>query len=257
VSPPTEKGIRETLRTGTDVVMLNHQDEKGRVIDGRTGKVRRTGSVPLDYDAWTVYEGLAVGLVGGGGGAVVDAYRLTDLKRAWQFKLPAGSSVDAVRPCGPKRVCVVADPPSGVDTYVHAVDMISGKEAWKMTAPSGMIDVGWYVVDGRLVFGEENWGSIGEASLIDTNGKVLRSGDGGATSVLCTDGGGRAAMQKIRPGGSGTWQVQVGHLGSGDITDAVDVGAEQPAAVALTGDSLVVLSAGADAHVRAYRVTLK
>jgi hypothetical protein len=256
VSAPGGRGMRESLRTGSEVVMLNEDTERVRVIDGKTGKVRRTAKVALDYETWTAYEGLVVGVAADGNDATVRAYRLTDLKLAWQYKLPAGSSIDAIRPCGPKQVCVVADPPSGGDTFVRAVDMIGGTETWNYQAPSDMIDVGWYVVDGKLVFGEDNWGSIGEASLVGTDGKLARESTDRSLSVLCTDGG-RAGMQRVRVAGQNVvWQVLVGRIGSGDTTEGVDVGPDQAAGVALTGDSLVVVTAGASPRVLAYRVEL-
>jgi hypothetical protein len=52
------------------------------------------------------------------------------------------------------------------------------------------------------------------------------------------------------------WQVLVGRIGSGDTTEGVDVGPDQAAGVALTGDSLVVVTAGASPRVLAYRVEL-
>jgi hypothetical protein len=256
VAAPGGRGMRESLRAGSDVVMLNEDTERLRVIDGRTGRVRRTAKVALDYETWTAYDGLVVGVPADGNDATVQAYRLGDLKLAWRFKLPAGSSIDAIRPCGPKLVCVVADPPSGGDTFVRAVDMIGGKETWNFQAPSDMIDVGWYVVDGKLVFGEHNWGSIGEASLMGTDGKLVRESTDRSLSVLCTDGG-RAGMQKVRVAGQNVvWQVLVGQLDSGATTEGVDVGPDQAAGVALAGDSLVVVTAGASPRVRAYRVEL-
>jgi actin-like ATPase involved in cell morphogenesis len=254
VSPPSGRGFRESLRAGTDVVILDEDTGRGKVVDGRNGKVRRSGALPLDFEVWTVYEGLVVGKLADGNAAVVAAYRLSDLKSPWRYELPAGSSIEAVQPCGPRLVCVVADPSSG-DTVVHGVEMVRGTGAWKLPAPD-LIDVGWYIVDGRLVFGEENWGSIGEASLLDTNGKVLVGNGDRSASVLCSDGG-RAATQGVRVAGAEVvWQVAVGQLGSGKSTAGVDVGAEPPAAVALAGDNLVVLTGGGGARVRVYKVTL-
>lgn len=256
VLPPSGKGFHESLRAGTDVVILDEDEERGKVVNAQTGKVRRTGKLPLDSEYWTVYEGMVVGQrTDTGGATIVTAYRLSDLGRAWDYKLAAGSSISAVRPCGPKQICVVADPPGATGDMVYAVDMTRHTEAWQLTAPDDMIDVGWYLVRGWLLFGEDNWGTIGEPTLLDTAGERIRDYER-AVSVLCSDGA-RAVLRGTRLAGSEViWQVAVGDLDTGRATGGVDVGADMPTGVALAGDTVVVLTAGAGPRVEVYRVAL-
>jgi hypothetical protein len=256
LSPLAGNGFRESVLAGTDVVLLDEDNKRGRVVDGRTGKVRRSAPLPLDDDLWTVYDGMVVGAEYDNGGAtVVAGHRLSDLRPVWTFELVAGSRVEAVRPCGPKRVCVVADGPAG-DTVIHAVDLAKGAEVWRRVAPDDMIDVGLYVVGGRLIFGEDSFGDIGEPVLLDVDNKELRVYDNPSVAILGADGD-RAAMQGVRLAGSEVvFQVAVASLGSGKSTEGVDAGAEPPAGLALSGDTLVVLTAGGGPHVRVYRVAL-
>jgi actin-like ATPase involved in cell morphogenesis len=256
LAPPAGNGFRESVIAGTDVVLLDEQNKRGRVVDGRTGKVRRSAPLPLEDELWTVYDGMVVGAEHDTGGATVIAgHRLSDLGQAWEFSLVAGSSVEAVRPCGPKRICVVADGPSG-DTAVHAVDLVKGAEVWRHAAPDDMIDVGLYVVGGRLIFGEDSFGDIGEPVLLDVDNKELRAYDEQGVAFLGADGD-RAAMQGVRLAGTEVvFQVAVANLGSGKATEGVDAGAEPPAGVAMVGDTLVILTAGDAPRVRVYRVAL-
>ncbi|HEU4426078.1 MAG TPA: hsp70 family protein, partial [Pilimelia sp.] len=171
LAPPRGNGFAESLAAGTDVVILDEGESRGKIVDGSTGKVRRSGALPLDPELWDVFDGLIIGKRNdSGGSAAIVAHRLSDLRQAWQFPLVAGSSVEAVRPCGPKRICVVAAPPGVSDDIVYAIDTTRGTKAWERQ-PSGLIDVGWYVVDGKLVFGEDSFGSIGEPVVIDSANK--------------------------------------------------------------------------------------
>jgi outer membrane protein assembly factor BamB len=256
LAPPRGNGFPESLAAGTDVVVLDDDEARGKVVDGSTGKVRRSGALPLDAELWDVYEGLVIGKRNdSGGAAVIVAYRLSDLGKAWQFPLAAGSSVSAIRPCGPKRICVVAAPPGVSDDIVYAIDTTRGTKAWQRQ-PAGLIDVGWYVVDGKLVFGEDSFGSIGEPVVIDSANKVVREYTEHSTGAIASAGG-RLLLRKVRLSGTTViWQVAVADIGSGRVTGGVDLNADLPAGAALAGDTLVVLSAGAAPTVKVCRVSL-
>ncbi|HEU4423422.1 MAG TPA: hypothetical protein VFR67_12900, partial [Pilimelia sp.] len=130
-----------------------------------------------------------------------------------------------------------------------------GTKAWERQ-PSGLIDVGWYVVDGKLVFGEDSFGSIGEPVVIDSANKVVRQYTEHSTGAIASAGG-RLLLRKVKLNGTEvTWQVAVADIGSGRVTDGVDLSADLPAGAALAGDTLVVLSAGAGAKVKVCQVIL-
>ena len=256
IGPPRGTGFTESLAAGTDVVILDEDAGRGKVVDGSTGKVRRSGTLPIDTELWDVFEGLVIGKRNdSGSAAVVVAYRLADLREAWKFSLPAGSTVNIVRACGPKRVCIVAEPPGASDATVYAVDTARGAKVWERQ-PAVLIDAGWYVVDGKMVLGEDSFGTIGEPVVVDAANKVVREYTEHSVSAIGSDGD-RLMLRRVRLSGTNTiWQIAVADLGSGKITEGVDLNTELPADAALAGDTLVVLSGGGAPTVKVCRVTL-
>ncbi|HET8682545.1 MAG TPA: hypothetical protein VFM54_11825, partial [Micromonosporaceae bacterium] len=242
----------EDLRATGALVELNGDDGKGYLLDVGTGKPRGSGALPLVYEQWFAYDGLAVGQLSGDvpdaqGRTVVAAYRLPSFSRAWTYRLPAGVSLNRVKPCGPHLACVAT---SGTNAgKVVALDTATGKEKWSKQVEWSH-DSGWYVSAGVLVFGDVPFEAVDEPQVLGLDGTAVRTLAGRASVVAL--GGGRVLLREAGLDGTRvTWRVSVAEVGADRRTPDVDVGEDLPLAVALAGDVAVV--AGADRKVRVLR----
>jgi len=256
-SPPVAAAhvaaMGEDLRATGALVELNEDDGRGYLLDVGTGRPRGSGALPLVYDHWFAYDGLAVGQLSSDapeaqGRTVVAAYRLPSFSRAWTYPLPAGASLKRVKPCGPHLVCVAS---SGTNAgKVVALDTATGKEKWA-TQVEWSHDSGWYVSAGVLVFGDVPFEAVDEPQIRRPDGTEGRT-VGERVSVVAV-GGGRVLLREAGLNGTQvTWRVSVAEVGADRRTPDVDVGEDLPLAMVLSGDVAVV--AGADRRVRVLRV---
>src|SRR5207244_3154339 len=100
--PATTGPFQESFGADPDqLVELGSSGSSGsdtNVLNAATGAVKVHGPVPLDSQLWTVFDGLAIGALDDSaspGQPAVAAYRLSDLHRAWVYKLDPGEEVKA------------------------------------------------------------------------------------------------------------------------------------------------------------------
>ena len=240
--PGVEGVLFDALTAGTGAVVELEADEgRGAVVDAATGRPKSTGALPLKNEYWTVYGGLVVGVQNddvGKGREVLAGYKLSGFGKAWTVPLPAGQTVERVKPCGQFLVCAAID--AGAASRVSAYDVRSGKEAWKAQVESAD-DAGWYVTPAGLVFGKATFSAVSEGSVLAPDGGTVRPlPDGGSVEAVH---GGRMAVQAAGLRGTDVmWQVYVADVADGKATKAVDVGAEPPEHLALAGDVLGVVT---------------
>jgi molecular chaperone HscA len=242
VLPAADGALHDVLTAGTGaVVELESDVGRGAVVDAATGRPRSSGALPLRNEYWTVYGGLVIGVQNdevGKGREVLAGYKLSGFGKAWTVPLPAGQTVERVKPCGQFLVCVAVD--ADAQSRVSAVDVRTGKEAWKAAVESGD-DAGWYVTPAGLVLGDATFGPVGEGAVVGPDGKALRELPDGA-SVEAVHGGRMVMEAAGLRGRDVAWQVYVAEVAGGKATKGVDVGAEPPERMALAGDLVGVLT---------------
>jgi hypothetical protein len=242
VLPAVDGVLHDALTAGTGAVVELEADlGRGTVVDAATGRPKSSGALPLDNEFWTVFGGLVIGVQNdevGKGRAVLAGYRLSGFGRAWTVPLPAGQTVERVKPCGQFLVCAAID--AGAQSRVVAIDVRSGKEAWKQVVESGD-DAGWYVTPAGLVFGVATFESVTEGSVLGLDGKQVRPlPDGGSVEAVH---GGRMAVRAAGLRGTDLmWQVYVADVADGKATKGVDLGPEAPEQIALAGDLVGVIT---------------
>ncbi|MFC0533621.1 Hsp70 family protein [Phytohabitans kaempferiae] len=240
VLPAFDGVLHDALTAGNALVELEAEESRGRLVDAATGKVTSTGTLPLENEYWTVFGGVVVGVQNdevGKGREVLAAYKVPGFGRAWTLGLPAGQTVERVKPCGEFLVCAAVE--ADAQSRVVAVDVRSGKEAWSAPVESGD-DAGWYVTSAGLLVGEATFGPISDARALGPDGKELgRFEDTSAQAVQ----GGRAVLRVTRLAGTEVmWQVFVAEVAGGKATKGVDVGADVPEQIVLAGDVVAVLT---------------
>ncbi|GIJ47464.1 hypothetical protein Val02_43500 [Virgisporangium aliadipatigenens] len=233
------------------VVELTDGNGKSAVYD-LNNQVKANGTVPIEDEHWTVYNGVVVGKLTdkeAPGQATIGGYGTSDLKKKWTVPLGPGADVERLKPCGPAHVCVDVNNSSAGWYKTVAIDVAAGKSVWEK--PHDFADKqNWYVVDNQLVFGEGTFDSISKASVLDpANGNVTR-GIGDGDSVVTAAGGKvgiRTASSSI--GGklrfylvvidpkSGT-AIGRADLGTGDAPEEIILGTK--GATALTKDKKVL-----------------
>jgi hypothetical protein len=242
VLPAADGALHDALSAGTGaVVELESEAGRGAVVDAATGRPKSSGALPLRNEYWTVYGGLVVGVQNdevGKGREVLAGYKLSGFGRAWTVPLPAGQTVERVKPCGQFLVCVAID--ADAQSRVSAVDVRTGKEAWKAAVESGD-DAGWYVTPAGLVLGDATFGPVSGGAVVGPDGRPARELPDGA-SVEAVQGGRMVMESAALRGTDVAWHVYVAEVAGGKATKAVEVGAEPPEQVALAGDLVGVLT---------------
>ncbi|BCB90644.1 Hsp70 family protein [Phytohabitans suffuscus] len=241
VLPGVDGVLFDALTAGGEVVELEADEGRGAVVDAATGRPKSTGALPLRNEYWTVFAGLVVGVQNEAVGKARDVlagYRLPGFGLAWSVPLPAGQTVERVKPCGQFLVCAAID--ADAQSRVVAVDVRTGKEAWKAAVESGD-DAGWYVTAAGLVLGDATFAAVTEGSVLGADGKALRPLPEGA-SVEAVHGGRMALRAAGLKGTDVAWQVYVAEVADGKATKAVEVGADPPEQLVLAGDVLAVLT---------------
>jgi molecular chaperone HscA len=241
VLPGVDGILFDSTTAGTGAVVELESDEaRGAVVDAATGRPKSTGALPLENEYWTVYGGQVIGVQNdevAKGREVLAGYKLAGFAKAWTLGLPAGQTVERVKPCGEFLVCAAVE--AGEQSRVVAVDVRSGKEAWKAPVESGD-DASWYVTPAGLVLGKATFSAVTEGSVLGPDGKALRAlPEAGSVEAVH---GGRMAIRCTRLAGTDVvWQVYAAAVG-GEATKAVDVGAEAPEQLAVGGDLLGVVT---------------
>jgi hypothetical protein len=264
--------VSESFGVNPDrIVQLDADDGKAQVVNG-AGKVTASGKVTIDDnlldDVWTSFDGLLVGAMtseASNGKAQLAAYRLGDLKQAWNpVAFGAGDEIKHVHPCGDHLVCV-AYKKNATDTgAVVAVDTRNGSRLDWSGMPKELFgdsstELYWLVLAGATVYGESAFKP--QLGCDRTGIEVVAPNTGATTRVLAAPGrfgsylviGGAGRYLAVRTvavhGGSSVWQVSLQDLTTGKRSAPVDVGGgdKQPQDASTAGNVLAVI--GADRKV--------
>jgi hypothetical protein len=226
-------------------VFLDDSNGKATVWDGN-GKVKVNAAVPVKSDDWTVYAGVLVGQLNdkaSPGRVTIAGFGTENLTRRWEFPLAAGSSVDKVKPCGPKNVCVLYSVNGSYS--IKSIDLGTGKEAWSGDVQA-TFKPNWYVLGAGMIFGEERFGGLSKPELRDpATGAVVRAlGSGRTTEAVIASGGRWVLTNGVRVSGSQTfWTVAAIDVTTGKLTSTLDIGPTSATIVnaSVNGDLLAVV----------------
>jgi Ethanolamine utilization protein EutJ (predicted chaperonin) len=209
------------------VVLTDETNGKATVVDGN-GKVKiNSRALPIESDDWTVYAGVVVGQLNDDaspGRVTVAGFGVDNLGKRFEFPLAAGANIDAIRPCGPKQVCVAFNVNG---TYsVKSIDLTTGKATWPgdMRVP---FDPDWYLTGAGMVLGESRFGSLSKPALRDpaTAAEVRTLGGGRTTDVAIAAAGHWVVVSGLRfSGGQSAYTVAAVDLTTGKMTSTLDVG---------------------------------
>jgi actin-like ATPase involved in cell morphogenesis len=257
--PNVKPSIRDAFGASpSGVVELDEKTGKGYVLDTNTGRPAVTGNVPFKTDMWLAFDGTAIGVLANVSGRdVVAGYGLDKLTKSWQVDEPAGVSVQMLKPCGPQLICVKTETTAS-DYQVTAYNVVTGKQAWTKQAPFDA-EPNWYVLGGRLVYGEDWFGKISDPTIVDpANGNQSRAFSTRTSKVYAIAANGQRVVLMGSAVSLSTskvsWQVAVADAGSGASTGPVTAGStqDQPTDVTITGDTVTVVTA--DRHFKLLRV---
>jgi len=259
--PRTRSGLHDSLGASTGVVVeIDDNAGRGRVLDAATGNAKVSADVPLNIEEWVVFDGVVVGTldsVVSAGRDVIAGYGMESLHQLWTVNLPAGASVDGIKPCGPRLVCVRTSGQSG-GYAVTAIDVTDGRTAWEKTEAFDA-QPWWYVLGDRLIYGKDWFGAIQDPKVLDpVNAAQSRSFGGGTARVFAEAGDGKRLVlldsSVSLTTSNVTWNVAVGDYASGKGTGVVSVGTgdKLPEQIRLVGDLVTVITG--DRHLRVLRV---
>jgi molecular chaperone HscA len=225
------------------VVELTDGTGKSSVID-LNNQVKATGTVPIDDEQWTVYNGVVVGKLTdkeAPGQATIGGYGVGDLKKKWAVPLGPGADVERLKPCGPTQVCVDVSNGSAHVYKTVAIDVSTGTAAWEKPHESADKQ-NWYVVNNQLLLGNGTFDSISKASVIDpVTGKPIRGLGDGATVV--SSAGGRVGLQSpAAVGGKTRWYLTVLDPATGRAIGRADLGGDLPENIVLGAKGAVALT---------------
>jgi actin-like ATPase involved in cell morphogenesis len=218
---------RQSLTADTAVAVQLQDGGKASTIDLNTGKVKATGAISMSGDSWTVYNDLALFKPEGQDHSII-AYGLSDMKQKWQFKATAGTTVDNVRPCGEKLVCVQAEQQSSKKAMI-AIDTATGLAKWTKYPPADtkeiiISDPDWAVVGGKLIGGFGSSFSIGEGAVIDpaTGNNQFYLGQSLNTHDVSAAAAGRVAIVGFR-GAAAAVQIAIVNVADNKILGTADL----------------------------------
>jgi molecular chaperone HscA len=227
-------------------VFLDDETGKATVWDGN-GKVRvNAAAVPVKADDWTVFAGVLIGQLNdraSPGRVTVAGFGTENLTKRWEFPLAAGASIDKIKPCGSKNVCVVYSLNGSYS--IKSIDLSTGKETWSGDMQA-TFKPNWFLVGAGLLFGEERFGGLAKPELRDpaTAASVRALGSGRTTDYTIAAGGRWLLSNGVRVSGAQTiWTVAAIDVTTGKMTSALDVGPSTATIVnaSVSGDLLAVV----------------
>ncbi|MFI6761382.1 Hsp70 family protein [Micromonospora sp. NPDC050417] len=238
---PTSYGaLHDTVTTTPTVVELNTTNGKGYTLDAHTGKVKSSGTLPLDEERWVAFDNLIIGKLNNTSSAgrdVLAAYNATDLKQKWKLEQPAGVDIEHVKPCGPHLICAAIAETRKNRTI--AIDTRTGKEAWSNPTESAD-DETWYAGPTTLICGDGLFNRISEARVLGHDGRQHRQL--GTFATVTATNGTHMVVQEY-DGTASQWQVAVQEIATGRTTNGVTIGTDQPEQVTLRGNLVAILTA--------------
>jgi Ethanolamine utilization protein EutJ (predicted chaperonin) len=239
--------FQESLSADPGVIVQLLSGTKAATIDLGNGKQKTTGTISKSSsdDSWLVYNDLA--MFKPDADNTVIAYKLSDMTKAWEFKAVAGTTVDDLRPCGEKLVCVKGKQTTSKDVLI-AIDTGNGQAKWTKTSIrdrdgviSGTEEPNWYVLgDGKLVGGHGVFTTVGDAAILDpaTGNDQLLLGKGLAAQDVYAGAGNYVLIESVKPG-TGQFALYVLTL-DGKIVGSADIRTVLQD-LSVSNDSMVVL----------------
>jgi outer membrane protein assembly factor BamB len=231
---------------GAFVIQTDETNGKATVVDGN-GKVKiKSGNLPIESDNWTVYGGVVVGQLNdkaSPGRVTVAGFGLDNFGKRFEFPLAAGASIDRIRPCGPKQICVAF---SVNGTYsVKSIDLTTGKETWTGDMQAAF-KPDWYLLGAGFVLGESRFGDLSKSALHDpaTAAKVGSMGGGRTTESAIAGAGRWVVVSGIDfSGGQSAYTVGAVDVTTGKMTSTLDVGPTTATIenASISGDLVVVV----------------
>ena len=180
------------------VIQTDEDKGKATVVDGN-GKVKiNAGNLPIESDNWTVYAGVVVAQLNDDaspGRVTVAGSGVDNFAKRFEFPLAAGASIERIRPCGPKQICVAFSVNGAYS--IKSIDLATGKETW----PGDMgatFEPDWYLLGAGFVMGESRFGNLSKPALRDPIA---------AAEVRTLGGGGKTTDAGSPEPGAGWWSV--------------------------------------------------
>jgi Ethanolamine utilization protein EutJ (predicted chaperonin) len=242
--PSTQQGVAAPVSTSIDpgtsadwhqalaadpatTVTLDAYTGKGTVFDAN-GKPKAAGDLPLDGQHWAAYEGVIVGRLSdkaSPGRVTLVGYGADNFQRRWEVPLAAGASVERIKPCGPKAICVQYRLDSKYT--VVAFDVTTNKEAWPGSMGSDR-RLDWYLLSSGLVVGQWQAGTLGEPALHDpATSQRIRNLDGGVRSAVAMAASSRWVLVRgIKTGGTGgsSWTMTAVDIATNKSSTSLEIG---------------------------------
>jgi hypothetical protein len=233
---------------GAGFVVLDDTNGKGTLYDGNGKAKINNAALPVKSSDWTIYAGVLIGLLNdkvSPGRVTVAGFGLdNNFGKRWEFPLAAGTSIDRIKPCGPKHVCVVFS--VGGSYSIKSIDLSTGKETWPADlSTSSRSDL--YLLGAGFVLGEDRFGSLSKPSLRDplTSDPIRSLGSGRSYDTAVASGGKWVLMTGVRSTTRGSaWTVVAVDVTSGKMTSAVDVGNASATveSASVTGDLVAAIA---------------
>ncbi|MDW5325804.1 Hsp70 family protein [Plantactinospora sp. KLBMP9567] len=219
------------------IVELDSANDRGYVLDAKTGKVRGSGKLPLEADLWTAHDNAVIGKTTGDD-HVLAAYAVPTLRFKWKVPLAAGDRVERIKPCASKLVCVAIT--NSVDHRVIALDTGTGKQRWSATVEHS--DENWYAHGDMLVTGRGTFDTISDPRLVNGTSGDAQKPELPESASLEATADGRLLLSTV--GGSPPrWHLQVEDTTVGQGTNRFAVGEKRPEQVAIDDHLVGVVTA--------------
>ncbi len=231
---------------GADPATVVHviDDETATLVNVADGKTKASASIKVGDDEPFVAFGGAFAVVPPDATNTIVGYSLRDLGKLWDYKAPPGVEIEDARPCGEKLICLTLE--KSLVYSLTAINVGDGKHAW--TKQGGQGDTpNWYVLDGKLLLGEDSGGDVSGPSVNDpANGDVKYGVAESSTSpTALAAGNSRVAVRTLRASaGKSVWQVSVADLNTGKLIGVADVSVSDNLVTKITvsGDTVTAIS---------------
>ncbi|WP_245680964.1 PQQ-binding-like beta-propeller repeat protein [Glycomyces harbinensis] len=245
--PPDFYSLYDNLAAGDRIVDLDPHEGTAVVRDAATGDGITDGELPIDDEAWTVYDDLVVARASDEASPDRDtlvAHALSDLGKAWEVPLDPGFGIEHVKPCGPDLVCAALGDSSADDQHkTVAFDTETGDQVWELPVDWYLHDQ-WYTGPSGLVFGDQVFDTVDSFQNLDFEGDVIVEGQRFSSAMAVRDN--RVVIEDRDSGGR---NISILDLGTDGRSAPAGTGGHAPRHVSLLGELMVVLTGDWKAQV--------